>query len=174
MEMWEIRPFDGCGPVKFGMSRSEVRALLGSHFSTFKKGAEAFNLTDSYDSIGLHLYYDGKGELDFVEAFSPCAPCFNEIHFIGNNPQRILAQMRALGHEAIAITAVFCFERLGISIYVPSSEAVKIESVGLFRRDKFASYLTSVKAIAEKERLRAERRKATGPPKNPFRSGAEK
>ena len=73
MESWAIRPFDAVGPLTFGMPRASVREMLGGAFRTFRKSRSSESETDAYDGPGLHLYYDAKDELKFIERTPPCA-----------------------------------------------------------------------------------------------------
>src|SRR5262245_58298124 len=66
----EIIPFQSIGTLSFGDSRKVARAKLASTFSTFQKG-DGPTETDAFDDLGLHLYYDEEGRLEFVEAFDP-------------------------------------------------------------------------------------------------------
>jgi predicted component of type VI protein secretion system len=78
----EIRPFEAVGSLLFGDVRSAVREKLGMEYSSFSKttGDEP---TDAYDSLGLHLYYDEDGRLEFVEAFIPAVITMDGITFLG-------------------------------------------------------------------------------------------
>jgi len=84
----EIRPFEGLGDLRFGMSRRDVRALLGQEFRSFKKTPLADSLTDAYAQYGLHLYYDGQDRLELVEAFRPCVPIFQGVELLG--PRKVV------------------------------------------------------------------------------------
>ena len=66
----EIVPFTSIGVLSFGDDRKTAREKLRSVYSTFAKDT-AENETDSFDELGLHLYYDDTGILEFVEAFAP-------------------------------------------------------------------------------------------------------
>jgi hypothetical protein len=68
---FEIFPFVGVGPLKFGMTRVMVRSLLGDHFEVFQKGFEK-NTTDAYDCFNFHLFYDNNDYFDCLTAFGSC------------------------------------------------------------------------------------------------------
>jgi DNA-directed RNA polymerase subunit N (RpoN/RPB10) len=173
MDSWQIRPFDGVGPLKFGMSRSSIRGTLGGKFRTFRKTRRSESETEAYDELGLHFYYDAKDELNFIEAFPQCGELsWNQVRFFHGDLQTVVEKMREAGQSEISDSSGRYFEGLGISLYAPY--AGRIESVGAFRRDKWEEYLQLLREREEKNRLRAERGKTSGFPKNPFQSNEEK
>jgi len=168
MQSWEIRPFDGVGPLNFGTPRSRVREALGSRFHTFRKSAKSQSETDAYGDLGLHLYYDAADQLKFIETFPSCALRWGNLWLFRADLRTTIGEMQASGQPAITDPSGCYFEGLGVAIYSPYDG--RIESVGVFRRDEWEHYLELAREIAEKRRLRAERRKALGAPKNPFQS----
>jgi hypothetical protein len=59
---WTIRAQKSVGPIKFGMSRDEVRSVLAQPFTPFQKG-EGEEPTDAFDTLDLHVFYrDGLME----------------------------------------------------------------------------------------------------------------
>jgi hypothetical protein len=71
IDRWDITPYVGLGPLRFGLTRSEVRALLGDQLSVVKKWPYT-NETDAYNGLGLLLEYDKEGRLECLEAFASC------------------------------------------------------------------------------------------------------
>jgi hypothetical protein len=92
--MMEILPFVGLDNINFGMLRKDVRELLGDNWREFRKTPFSKNLTDSYDSLGLHLYYDEKDCLEFIEAFSPCSIIFKTVSLVGSNLNEVLSELK--------------------------------------------------------------------------------
>ncbi len=56
------------GPLKFGMTRDEVRNILGQPFTEFRKG-NGPELTDAFDTLDLHVYYRDGG-MEAVELWN--------------------------------------------------------------------------------------------------------
>ncbi len=71
----EIQSYSGIGPIKFGMSREEVRKVLNTSVKTFMKSPNSPMPTDSFADIHLHVYYDATG-MTAVEIFPPANPVF--------------------------------------------------------------------------------------------------
>ena len=66
MHRRNVLPFGGLGELRFGTSRAAVRTSLVGSPTTFSKVVDAPTMTDSYDALGLHLYYDDGDELEFI------------------------------------------------------------------------------------------------------------
>jgi hypothetical protein len=64
-----IKPFESLGPLKFGMTNTQVRAIMKefSELSTFKRDINSPNETDSYYDSCLFVGYDEKGIFTFAE-----------------------------------------------------------------------------------------------------------
>jgi hypothetical protein len=127
----EVRPFEGLGDLRFGMSRADVRALLGPEFRSFKKTPLAKTLTDAYTQLGLHLYYDDQDRLEFIEAFQPCIPIFRGIELLGR-PEVVLEQLRktGVGIPRRDSDGNF-FDDLGFALYSPGDV---VEGVSVYKK----------------------------------------
>lgn len=67
-----IYPYQGVGQIRFGMTREEVRSLLGEPSAIFYKGLNTKSPTDAYDNIGVHIYYHyPSGYCEALEFFEP-------------------------------------------------------------------------------------------------------
>src|SRR6266480_1366133 len=127
----EIRPFEGLGDLRFGMSRRDVRTLLGQEFRSFKKTPLADSLTDAYTQFGLHLYYDGQDRLELVEAFQPCVPIFRGVELLG--PRKVVLEgLREAGVGSPRRDADGeLFHDLGFGLYSPGD---MVEGVSVYRK----------------------------------------
>ena len=64
---FDVIPTVRVNEAEFGMSRAEVRALMGQPKSEFRKSIYSVNTTDEYDSC--HVYYDEGDRLEAIEIF---------------------------------------------------------------------------------------------------------
>jgi hypothetical protein len=66
---WTIRAQTSVGPIRFGMTPEQVRTALNAPYTSFKKSPLSTDLTDAFDTLGLHTYYrDGRCEaVEFFE-----------------------------------------------------------------------------------------------------------
>lgn len=167
MNLWEIVPYVSFGPLQFGISRSSARGLLGADFRAYKKSRTSVTETDGYHSLGVHLYYDANDLLKFVEAFMPCVPTYQNVSILpGENPQQVLENLASIGQSPRIILDGFGFDDLGAAFFAGDDK--RIESSLVFRRDEYEKTLEKWQQLAEKQRLREERRKSKGPIHNPF------
>jgi hypothetical protein len=126
----EIIPFASIGLLAFGDSREVARGKLGSTFSTFRKVSGA-NETDSFDDLGLHLYYDDAGHLEFVEAFGAAEVTFRGICFLGRNLESVIADMKSLGFSPTEADVGVDFVEAGIAL---TAQSGGVEGVAAHRK----------------------------------------
>ncbi len=67
MTKWSVQPLQGFENVTFGMSRKEVRNILGNPTNEFRKSKYSKTLADDY--LVYHTFYNSKDELEAVEIF---------------------------------------------------------------------------------------------------------
>jgi hypothetical protein len=115
----EVIPFISIGLLTFGDSRQVAREKLASMFSTFAKVAGA-NETDAFDELGLHLYYDRAGQLEFVEAFAPANVVFRGVSFLGRDLESVTSDMKALGFDPTGTDVGIDFPDAGVALTAPS------------------------------------------------------
>lgn len=137
---WNIVPFEGVGPLRFGMSRQQVQDILHTAPHSFRKTVDAPSLTDAYDQFSLHAYFDSDDELEELEFFEP-----GELVFLGI--KGALAGTLRESTEVLRDTNSILFHHLhdqvvstslGISIWADDGE---VRAVSIFRRDVVDSYL---------------------------------
>ena len=126
----EINPFQSIGVLSFGDSRQVARNKLTSAFSTFVKDVGATE-TDSFDNLGLHLYYDEAGLLEFVEAFDPADVTFRGISFLGRDVTSVIDDMAAIGFRSTDADVGVDFAVAGIALTAPSGS---VEGVAAHRK----------------------------------------
>ena len=128
---WEILPQLGVGVVRFGQTRCEVRSLLGEPSRVFRKGfADA--LTDAYNGLGMHFFYDPEDRLESVRASKPAAIRFEGLPLLGLPADEILSALakRAYEHGGY-VNESYVFENAGFSLYVVEGT---VEAVEIFAR----------------------------------------
>lgn len=63
---WEVNPLTGIGPLKLGMSRTELHTLLGEPEDSFQDGPEE-PLTDTWFEEQLFVFYTATEAVDYIE-----------------------------------------------------------------------------------------------------------
>lgn len=105
------------------MPRPTVRRILRSFPKIFFKIPGDTTETEAYDELGLHLYYTEGDRLDFIEAFLPSDPTFQDIHLLGRPRDVVFSQLQELGHKpAFENDGSYFCDELGIVLYVPIEE----------------------------------------------------
>lgn len=129
----DIVPFTSVGILAFGDSRAATREMLASKFSTFRKNA-GDSETDSFDDLGLHLYYDEKDELEFVEAFDPAEINLRGVCFLGRDLNAVISDMNLLGFSPTVRDVGVDIERAGIALYAPCGvvEGIAVHREGYY------------------------------------------
>lgn len=126
----EIVPFISVGGCYFGTPRHRIRERLGDGYRSFRKGIGG-NETDSYDALGLHLYFDDKDRLEFVEAFEPALPSFRGIFLLGRDRDDVAAELSAMGYKS---TQDFYGLQCGDAGFALTCPGRIIEGVGVCRK----------------------------------------
>ncbi|WP_303749239.1 hypothetical protein [Stenotrophomonas pigmentata] len=113
-----FRDENASGPVNDGMSRSEVRRILGG-FQEFLK-SKSSGVVDDFSDTVAHVYYDERDLIKGVEVFRG-----GKVALCGVNPFDSTAEVffkiiRNKGMEVIEFApAVFVISELRARLYVP-------------------------------------------------------
>src|SRR5436309_419457 len=132
-----IRPYEGIGPIRFGMQRAEVRAALGGPFREFKKTVNSVTPTDAFPTLGVHVYYKLPGSCEAVEVASPAQAILFGRELVGSPFQLIYDWLRELDVDAKLDDTGLTSLRFGVGIYVPTIKndlGVPVEAVIVFER----------------------------------------
>jgi|GEM_PF-3714095 len=146
--LWDVVPFERCGPLEFGMTRDQTRAILGADFDAYQKFQGPTGLIDIYRDLGVFLFYDENGGLRFVEVNMPCVPTYKGVRLATNGVANVLKAMTAIGEPPVEDFSAYRFDRLGIMLYVPDGE--RLELVSIASRNEYEKVLNSIKRRAEK------------------------
>ena len=67
MHEFDVRPLDGAGPVRLGMTRAESRAAMGLPVRPYRKGGAESRLTDAYLDSAFQVFFDEADRVEFIE-----------------------------------------------------------------------------------------------------------
>jgi hypothetical protein len=131
-----IHTYVGAGPLRFGMTREEVQAALGSTPKRFRRtpsGSESDHFTDG----GVLVYYDHDGRCEAIEMDSRAAPNVNGRALVGL-PFRDLLEWFTAADPGIETDGAGLISRgLGIALYAPAARKEPddpVEAAMAFRR----------------------------------------
>lgn len=123
---YDIVPNIGVGPIKFGMTREEVRAAIGADATPFRRAVintMEQPLQDSFRDLGIFVEYNPLGKCVAVEFGGPAAPSFQGETFLGQPYSRVREWFRtkdsAVEEDDSGLTSL----ALGIGIYTPNARA---------------------------------------------------
>lgn len=112
---YEIRPFEGAGPISFGMDKIAIHATMGAPNNTFRRGPFAKGDTEMYADCFVN--YDADGKCETIEFFSPACVMFDGKNIMAC-PCDELRQFLSDG-EIEDMDEGFCAKRYGITAYAP-------------------------------------------------------
>ncbi|MFF2092525.1 hypothetical protein [Paenibacillus sp. NPDC058174] len=125
----------GVGPIKFGMTKKEIRSVISSDVKEFKKTPTSETLTDVFDFC--HVYYKQDDTCEAIELFEPAIPIFNNEKLIGvsfKEVKKLFLQLdKDVEIEETGLTSI----KYGVALFVPSlsrSEKEPVEGVFLFEQ----------------------------------------
>ena len=128
---WEVLPFDGLGPLRFGMTAVDVEGALGVAPIRFKKG-ESEEPTLAFNSLGVHAYFDDDGILNFIEVFSPCRVWFRGLELIGSDSATLRSSLAESGFTVRADGQGGCWvDSAGFALFAPNEI---VEGISAFIR----------------------------------------
>jgi hypothetical protein len=133
---FDIQPYAGVGPIRFGMLREDVREALRVH-------AEAVDKTDTgipsdfFESLGIFVYYRPPECCEAVELFEPASPEFDGTYPLGRPYREMEHWMRGLDSDCQRNDAGVRSFKFGFGLYAPSAQKepdLPVEGVIVFEK----------------------------------------
>lgn len=125
---YEIEPYVGVGPIRFGMTRKEIGAVLSAERQDApKRGTDKPG--DYYPTLGLFIDYRFPGVCGFIECGGPLLFTFQGQAFLGP-PYGTARAWLALRDPGLETDGAGLISRhFGIALYAPLAEAEPEEPV---------------------------------------------
>lgn len=120
MEKFTVTPLVGFGSVKFGMTREEVRDILGTPSREFKKTKFSKNTTDDFGMY--HIFYDTSSKFEAVEFFESAEIFDNH----GNRFPNMAEALSTLPYIFVSEAEGHVCAEHSIGVYAPGG---RIESI---------------------------------------------
>ncbi|EIL95010.1 MULTISPECIES: hypothetical protein [Rhodanobacter] len=114
-----IASHKGVDRLLFGMSASQVRALLHARFNAFKRSPDAAHPTDHFVEAGLFANYDRAGQLEAIELASPAAAGLYGINLLGMGFDEAVKYLKSRDPQLQREVDGAISLALGLSLYVP-------------------------------------------------------
>jgi hypothetical protein len=103
------------------MPTKEVRAAVGTVFTSFKKTPVAELPTDAFDSLGIHVYYKQPGVCEAVEMASPAEPIFQDEPLFNRPFAELRRWFKKIDPQIEVDESGLTSYKFGIALYAPSS-----------------------------------------------------
>ena len=120
MVKWTAIPLKEINGVKFGMSRSEVRALFSGKYAEFKKSKFSQNTTDDFGIC--HVFYNKDDKCEAVEVFNDCEVSVNGNLLFPLDISSVKQQIDDLEEDS----GSYISKKLSIGIYAPEGKPESI------------------------------------------------
>ena len=134
---FKIEPYKSVGPIKFGMSRPEIRDVLQIEPKPFRKTLSSLIASDAYDDIGVHVHFDESGGCCAVELAAPANPTFRGQSLLGQPLSTLRRQFEEVDDTLEVDETGFTSHKFGIGLFAPFAEDSPedpVEGVIVFKR----------------------------------------
>lgn len=121
-------PFEGVGPVRFGMSRAEVRAQLGSNFEVFGIPPNSSDREAWFEGC-LCVEYDSDERCSAISVSQPCGLVVHGIYLGGMSAQDLLRWVESVDAAARRDADGITSHVLGIAVWVTESQEYEPEQL---------------------------------------------
>jgi hypothetical protein len=122
----------GAGPLRFGMTRAQVRTAVADAFETLQRRPDA-NLADHFDAAGVFAYYTDEGRLEAAEFCRPARVQADGLDLLNTPVDHLI---RTYGREDAALEidgAGFVSRHGGVGAYTGGEFTAPPECVIVFR-----------------------------------------
>jgi hypothetical protein len=136
----EIFPNRGAGALTFGMSKSDVRRVLGEPNKEFVRSQYSACVEWDYQSLGINVIFDRSGACAGVMFTRPSDPRLDGFSLLGTGAAKAWSAVRRRDAGAKVEDGSLTSTRLGVSVNAPDVEDAPKEpaySVLVFRSDYF-------------------------------------
>jgi hypothetical protein len=133
----QIIGYEGVGPIRFGMSREDVRSALGTEFKSFKRSPSSSQPCDHCLRHECFVYYDAKGLVEAVEFAEPATPTLDGVNLLGVSFASLVEKIRLADPHLSVESDGFTSLRLGIGGWAAAADEEPdepLESIIVFSR----------------------------------------
>ena len=134
---FEIHSHEGAGPVRFGMTTTEVREALGGEFESFKRGPDEQHPLDKFSDHRCFIYYDASGKVEAIEFAKRGEPMLGGVNLLGLGYADLVKLITMKDPDVVIKNDGFTSVNLGIGCWAPAGEdepESPPDSVIVFRR----------------------------------------
>lgn len=139
---FKIQTFVGAGPIRFGMTRQEVRQSLPGPVDFFRRTPEVVVASDHFTELGVFVNYRLPDLVDSVEFGRPSNPIFGGVALFIVTVDQARKFLRSRDPQLEVDGAGFISHTLGVGAYVlmddpEEDDPGEILSIIAFERDYY-------------------------------------
>ncbi len=120
MLKWIAKPLKEVNGIRFGMSRADVRKILGRQYNEFRKSKLSKNTTDDFGIC--HVFYDSDDMCEAVEVFADCEVSINGKTIFPLD----IASVKCMITDLKESYGSYISESYSIGIYAPNNQPESI------------------------------------------------
>lgn len=127
----------GAGPIRFGMTRDDVRQTIGQPYQSFLKTPTSNLLTDAFVSNSVQVFYKKPGLCEAIEVSAPSQANMNGTGLVGLPYTAAKAFLQALDSNLEEDEAGAISYAVGVAVYAPSHKkqpSLPVEAVLIFEQ----------------------------------------
>jgi hypothetical protein len=134
---FEIVPYVHVGPIEFGLTRTDLRRRLNSPADGFRKSPTDTVLTDAFDTLGFHVFYNAEDRCEAVEFYRLTMPTLYGRNLLEQPFADARVWLQSLDPGIQAESGTLISHTYGLGLYAPSALhdlRSPVEAVIVFRR----------------------------------------
>jgi hypothetical protein len=131
-ESMTVFPGKGIGTVRLGMTREQVRAILGVAYQSIMRGPYAVTATDHFDQLWLQVDYDADDVCNLINAIGPANPVLFGKHPTKLTHEQCTQWLLTLDPDLIIESDSLISKKLGVTTYTSLGPDEPVECVGVF------------------------------------------
>jgi hypothetical protein len=116
---YTIYPYEGVGPIKFGMTPHQVHEILGEPSDTFYKTPNSKSPTDQYDNLGCQVFYREPYFCNAIQLFEPANLFFHGNPLISFPFRELKKQFQSLDETTAIDDEGLTSYKFGVGLWAP-------------------------------------------------------
>jgi hypothetical protein len=118
---WEVRSYDGVGPLQLGVDASAVAGAIGPATRHIDGDEADEGSTDLYAALGVLVRYDADGRVEAIELAGPVVPVVAGRLLLGSSFRDLADWFAERDPDLIVLGDGLTSLTLGVGLYAPSA-----------------------------------------------------
>ncbi len=135
MMTYDIHPYVGVGPIRFSMTREEVRAAVDDEVRGFRRGRQEGDPNDFFPTLGFFAYYGPDGTCQALEFSRLAPPTLSGQTFFERPYYEVRERLRTLDPALDETVDGLRSRHLGIVISAPGANELSEEELEEYAKD---------------------------------------